>query len=149
VSGDIAIVGMSCVFPGARDLRAYWENVIHKVDAVGDPPPEWEPDLFLDAQAESNDRLYCARGGYLGELAEFDPAAYGIMPSAVDGTEPDHFLALRAAYDAIADAGFAPTSTAATPPSSSTASSWTPCCGSSSSSIRSTRRTSGPRSSAT
>ena len=108
MSGDIAIVGMSCVFPGARDLRAYWENVIHKVDAVGDPPPEWEPDLFLDAQAESNDRLYCARGGYLGELAEFDPAAYGIMPSAVDGTEPDHFLALRAAYDAIADAGFAP-----------------------------------------
>ena len=79
MSGDIAIVGMSCVFPGARDLRAYWENVIHKVDAVGDPPPEWEPDLFLDAQAESNDRLYCARGGYLGELAEFDPAAYGIM----------------------------------------------------------------------
>jgi acyl transferase domain-containing protein/phosphopantetheinyl transferase len=96
---------MSCVFPRAPSLQAYWENIIHKVDAVSDPPPEWEADLFLDPEADGNDRLYCARGGYLGPLAEFDPVAYGIMPSSVDGTEPDHFLALRAAFEAMADAG--------------------------------------------
>jgi acyl transferase domain-containing protein/phosphopantetheinyl transferase len=96
---------MSCVFPGAKDVQAYWENIIHKVDAVSDPPPEWESGLFLDPDAETNDRLYCARGGYLGPLAEFDPVDYGIMPNSVDGTEPDHFLALRAAFEAVADAG--------------------------------------------
>jgi acyl transferase domain-containing protein/phosphopantetheinyl transferase len=106
VSDEVAIIGMSCVFPGARDVRAYWENIIHKVDAVSDPPPDWESDLFLDPEAETNDRLYCARGGYLGPLAEFNPAEYGIMPNSVDGTEPDHFLALRAAFDAMADAGY-------------------------------------------
>ena len=106
MSGEVAIVGMSCVFPGARDVRSYWENIIHKVDAVSDPPPDWESELFLDPEGETNDRLYCARGGYLGPLAEFNPAEYGIMPNSVDGTEPDHFMALRAAFEAMADAGY-------------------------------------------
>ncbi|MPY88884.1 MAG: acyltransferase domain-containing protein [Luteitalea sp.] len=103
---DVAIVGMACVFPGARNLQEYWENILAKVSAIGDPPADWEADLFVDPDAEANDRIYCGRGGYLGDLAEFDPLEYGVMPNAVDGGEPDHFLALRAAYDALRDAGY-------------------------------------------
>ena len=89
---DIAIIGMSCVFPGARDMQRYWENIIHKVDAISDPPPEWEAELFYEEGSEANDRTYCKRGGYLGKLAEFDPVKYGVVPNAIDGTEPDHFF---------------------------------------------------------
>ena len=96
---DIAIIGMACVFPGAKNLQNYWENILHKVDAVSDPPPDWEADYFYDPNSDSNDRTYCKRGGYLGSLAEFRPADYGVIPNAVDGTEPDHFLALRAASE--------------------------------------------------
>ncbi len=64
---------MSCVFPGAPTVQAYWQNILNKVNAIGDPPPEWESELFLDPSVEANDRVYCARGGYLGALAEFDP----------------------------------------------------------------------------
>ncbi len=102
---DIAIIGMACVFPAAADVRQYWENILAKVDAVGDPPPDWEAELFWDPDSTENDRTYCKRGGYLGKLASFDPTAYGIMPNAVDGTEPDHFMALRTAHDALANAG--------------------------------------------
>lgn len=103
---DVAIVGMACVFPGAKNLQSYWENILNKVNAVGDPPPDWESELFYDPQSEANDRVYSIRGGYLGKLAEFNPVEYGIMPSSVDGGEPDHFLALRAAHEALADAGY-------------------------------------------
>lgn len=105
-SAPIAIVGMACTFPGARDLRQYWENILAKVDAVGDAPPDWESQLYYDPESEENDRTYCRRGGFLGALGAFDPAEYGVMPQAVDGTEPDHFLALRAAGEAMADAGY-------------------------------------------
>jgi phosphopantetheine--protein transferase-like protein len=105
--GDIAITGMACVFPGAKNLESYWNNILRKVDAVSDPPPDWEADLFFDPDSELGDRTYCKRGGYLGSLAQFNPMDYGIMPNAVDGTEPDHFLALRAASEALADAGYA------------------------------------------
>ncbi len=102
---QIAIIGMACVFPGAENLQRYWENILQKVDAVSDPPPGWEAELYYDPEARSNDRTYCKRGGYLGRLAEFDPFAYGIMPNALDGAEIDHFMALRVAHEALADAG--------------------------------------------
>jgi acyl transferase domain-containing protein len=104
--GEVAIVGMACLFPGAPDLQTYWQNIVSKVDAVGDPPPEWGADLFFDPDSSENDRIYCKRGGYLGDLARFDPLDFGIMPNSIDGGEPDQFLALRVAHDALVDAAY-------------------------------------------
>jgi acyl transferase domain-containing protein len=103
---SVAIVGMACIFPGASDLKSYWRNIVSKVDAVGDPPDDWGADTFYDPNSTENSRIYCKRGGYLGELAAFDPIEYGVMPNSVDGGEPDHFLALRVAHEAMADAGY-------------------------------------------
>ncbi len=105
--GDIAIVGMACVFAGAPDLDTYWRNILSKVDAVSDPPAgEWDPKLFYDPQSQTNDRVYCKRGGYIGDLSYFRPLDYGVMPVTVDGGEPDQWLALRLAHEALADAGY-------------------------------------------
>ena len=46
--GDIAITGMACLFPGAPNLRTYWENIIGKVDAISDAPEDWNAELFYD-----------------------------------------------------------------------------------------------------
>jgi acyl transferase domain-containing protein len=104
-STDIAIVGMACVFPGARDVQRYWENILHKVNAISDAPPEWEAELYYEANTKADDRTYCKRGGFLGKLAQFDPFSFGIMPNAVDGGEPDHYMALQTAHDALKDCG--------------------------------------------
>ena len=101
----VAITGMACLFPGAPDVDAYWRNILGKVDATSDPPPEsWDPDVYYDPEFADTDRTYCKRGGYLGSLATFDPLAHGIPPVAVGG-EPDQWLALRVARDALVDAG--------------------------------------------
>jgi acyl transferase domain-containing protein/phosphopantetheinyl transferase len=106
--GEIAIIGMACIFPGAADLDAYWQNITSKHDAVCDPPPDsWDPKLFYDPDSRANDRVYCKRGGYLGDLARFNPMEHGIMPVTVDGGEPDQWLALHVAHAALADAGYA------------------------------------------
>lgn len=103
---DIAIVGMSCLFPGAANIWAYWQNIINKVDAISEPPKEWNSELYFDPGSSANDRIYCKKGGYLGDLACFDPFEFGIMPLALDGGEPDHFLALKIANEALIDAGY-------------------------------------------
>jgi len=103
---NIAIVGMSCLFPGAGSLHRFWENVVGRVDAVSDPPEDWPFHYGYDPESTSNDRLYCKRGGYLNELAEFDPVAYGVMPTAVDGADPEQFLALRVAHETLEDGGY-------------------------------------------
>jgi acyl transferase domain-containing protein/phosphopantetheinyl transferase len=104
-SAGVAITGMSCLFPGAPDVDAYWRNILGKVDSTSDPPPEaWDPDIYYDPEWRDTDRTYCKRGGYLGSLASFDPLEHGIPPIAVGG-EPDQWLALQVAHDALADAG--------------------------------------------
>jgi len=105
-SEDMAIIGMDCIFPGAPDAKGYWQNILAKVDAVTDPPPGWGADDVFDPMAATNDRIYCKRGGYLGDLARFNPLDHGIIPRTVDGSEPEHFLALQVSHRALEDAGY-------------------------------------------
>ena len=104
---DVAVVGMAAIFSGAPNLRTYWENILAKVSAITDPPEEdgWTHAVY-DPESRENDRVYCKRGGYLGDLARFSPLNYGVIPLSVDGGEPDHYLALRLSYEALADAGY-------------------------------------------
>jgi acyl transferase domain-containing protein/phosphopantetheinyl transferase len=103
---DIAVVGLACLFPGAPHVGAFWRNILSKFDAITDPPHEaWDPALYYDVTADENDRVYCKKGGYLGPIAHFDPLEHGIMPRAVEGGEPDQWLALHVAREALRDAG--------------------------------------------
>lgn len=103
---DVAIVGMACVFPGADTPAQFWRNITGKVDCVSDPPPDWQPEYYLDKTGKNPNPVYTGRGGYLGDLCRFNAAKYGIMPNSVEGAEPDHFIALRCAYEALQDAGY-------------------------------------------
>lgn len=107
-AGDVAIVGMACLFPGAGNLRQFWENIIAKTCSIGDPPASWDAGRYYQPDNTPGDRTYCTRGGFLGELATFDPVEFGVMPSSLDGGEPDHFLTLRVAAEALRDAGCSP-----------------------------------------
>ncbi len=103
---EVAIVGMGAVFPGARDAAAFWHNIRSGVDAITEVPPDrWDPDVYYRPGETGEDRFYCRRGGFIDDLAEFDPGPFGIMPAAVPGIEPDQLMMLRAAAEALADAG--------------------------------------------
>lgn len=102
---DIAIVGLAGTYPGARDARAFWQNICAKVDAISDAPADWVGPYF-EAGTSADDRIYTTKGGFLHELAQVDPMEVGIMPSVAVGSDPDHLLALKMARDALADAGY-------------------------------------------
>lgn len=104
-STDVAIIGMACVFPGARDLDSFWENLQAGRDAIRDAPPERIDPVFFESGDGALDRLYCRRGGFVEGL-EFDPLRWGLMPIAARGSEPDQLLALETADRALADAGY-------------------------------------------
>lgn len=102
---DIAIVGMAALFSKAPDVRAYWQNIVDGVCCISDHPSP-EARRYLDPSSKEFNRIYTIRGAYLGELAAFDPLEFGVMPDSLEGIEPDHFLALKVARDALEDAGF-------------------------------------------
>ncbi len=102
----IAVVGMSCILPGAGDLDAFERNLEAGVDAIVEAPPERIPPEFYDPDSDAIDRVYCRRGGFIDEYARFDPFEWGLMPVAARGSEPDQMLTLRVAGRALADAGY-------------------------------------------
>ena len=102
VPTPIAIIGMACIFPQAPDLRTFWNNILSGVDAIGEPVAAWDAQRYLDSG-----RIKTHLGGFLKDLYRFDPREFGIMPNSVDGGEPDQFLALKVAFDALQDAGYA------------------------------------------
>ena len=102
----IAIVGMACRFPGAPDLETFWRNLESGFDTITDVPEgRWEH-VFYDPHSDSLDRVYCKRGGFLGQQVSFDAPTFGVMPVAARGAEPDQLLALQVAAEALADAGY-------------------------------------------
>ncbi|MGI9002885.1 MAG: beta-ketoacyl synthase N-terminal-like domain-containing protein [Pseudonocardia sp.] len=102
---DIAIVGMSGLFPKAPDIASFWENILAKVDATTEAQSElW--DLIYDPTVTANDRVYTRRGGFLGELTRFNPLKHAVLPRSIDGGEPEHFIGLDIAHEALADAGY-------------------------------------------
>jgi acyl transferase domain-containing protein len=103
----IAIIGMACTFAGARDIAQYWQNIVAKIDAISDiTPNKLDTEAFYHPDPAAPDRIYCKRGGWLEDSFVFNPLKYGITPSSVNGAEPDQFLVLRTASEALEDAGY-------------------------------------------
>ena len=75
----VAIVGMSCRFPGADGVDASWHMLIDGVDAITEvPPTRWDMDELYDPDPDVHGKLYCREGGFLDAVDEFDPLFFGI-----------------------------------------------------------------------
>lgn len=103
---DLAIVGMACLFPKARNLRQYWENILNKVDAITEVPEHrWNWRRYFDPHPEAPDGICSKWGGFLDETP-FDPLRYGLPPSSLASIEPLQLLMLEVVRSAIEDAGY-------------------------------------------
>ncbi|SIN89960.1 polyketide-type polyunsaturated fatty acid synthase PfaA [Singulisphaera sp. GP187] len=103
---DIAIVGMSAIVPGAGDVRTFWENTLHGIDAITEVPADrWDWRLYYDADPKAPDKITSKWGGFVPEIA-FDPLRYGMPPTSLPSIEPLHLLTLEAVRAAIDDAGY-------------------------------------------
>jgi acyl transferase domain-containing protein/NAD(P)H-dependent flavin oxidoreductase YrpB (nitropropane dioxygenase family)/NAD(P)-dependent dehydrogenase (short-subunit alcohol dehydrogenase family) len=103
---DIAIVGASCLLPGALDAGKYWENILGKKITIREVPADrWDTRQYFDKDPETKDRVYSTTGGFLEDVP-FDPLVYGMPPSTLKSIEPLHLLTLEAARSALKDAGF-------------------------------------------
>ena len=102
----IAIVGMSCLFPGASGLREYWANVRDGVDAITDvPASHWSVGDYFDADPKAPDMTYGRRGGFL-DAVDFDPMGFGISPRDLEATDSTQLLGMHVAREALRDAGY-------------------------------------------
>jgi len=106
-TNDIAVIGLSCRFPGAQNYHEYWQNLISGTETIRHFSDEEllaagiEPDLLTHPD-------YVKAQGVLDDIKGFDAEFFGISPTEAEIIDPQHRLFLEQSWAALEDAGYDP-----------------------------------------
>ncbi|KAB8330056.1 polyketide synthase, partial [Scytonema tolypothrichoides VB-61278] len=103
----IAIIGMSCRFPGgANDPEAFWQLLHEGVDTIAEVPAQrWNIDAYYDSNPDVPGKMYARTGGFVDNVDQFDPAFFGISPREAINLDPQQRLLLEVSWEALENAG--------------------------------------------
>ncbi|MDZ4820442.1 MAG: SDR family NAD(P)-dependent oxidoreductase [Planctomycetota bacterium] len=101
----IAIIGIGCLYPGARTWQAFADLVFSGQDPKGEVPTErWNADLNFDHDGGPW-QSPAKRGGFITDY-EYDWRKHRIAPKALKTANPLQFMVLDCCDAALANAGY-------------------------------------------
>ena len=109
---DIAIVSMSCRFPGSvNDLDDLWDVLKSKKDLMGLAPlHRWDSFAILASMKREHDEVLerICYGAFLSDddIGDFDYKLFGISRTEAEYMAPSHRLLLTCAQEALKEAGY-------------------------------------------
>ncbi|MBU3068121.1 SDR family NAD(P)-dependent oxidoreductase [Nocardia sp. NEAU-G5] len=104
LEGGIAVVGVSCRFPGADGPDALWSLLTTGI-TVDAPLPDGRWEAGALAGLPEQERRIIRRGAFLGDVAGFDAGFFGMTAREAAMTDPQQRLMLELGWEALEDAG--------------------------------------------
>ncbi|MDN5740878.1 type I polyketide synthase, partial [Corynebacterium casei] len=102
---DIAIIGVSGRFPGAKNVEEFWNMLNEGRAGTGELPigrwSEYSSDQVLRTKMETQN----LRGGYFEDISNFDPEFFGLSPLEATNMDPQQRIMLEVVWEALEDAG--------------------------------------------
>ena len=103
----VAVVGMSLRFPGANDVREFWQNLRAGRESIS----RFSPEEMLKAGVATElveDPNYVPVRGLFEDPEAFDAAFFGVSVREAELMDPQHRVFLESCWAAIESAGYAP-----------------------------------------
>ena len=107
--GGIAVIGVSCRFPKAQNIDAFWENLRQGRDCVTEIPKDrWDyrSDYHPDPRMSHQGKSYCKWGAFLEGVEHFDAPFFKISPREAEVMDPQERLFLESCWSVLEDAGY-------------------------------------------
>ncbi len=104
---EIAVVGMAGRFPGAPNVRVFWENIKNGVESIAFFSDEELAEAGVSPQLLSNPNYVKARG-YLDAAEYFDASFFGYPPVEACIMDPQLRFFHECTWEALEDAGCVP-----------------------------------------
>jgi len=104
---DIAVIGMSCAYPGADEPDAFWRNIVTGAESLTDLSDQdlreagEDPELIRSPE-------YVRRAACIDDIDLFDAEFFGFTPREAERTDPQRRLFLEHCWRAIENAGYDP-----------------------------------------
>ncbi len=106
----IAVVGMGARFPGARDVGAFWDNLVAGRETVRQLDESVLRENEIDYDALKGDPDYVPRAGILDDVDQWDSGFFRCNARQAKFMDPQHRLWLECAWDALEDGCLDPAS---------------------------------------
>src|SRR2546423_12855421 len=104
---NIAIVGMSCRFPGARNIDEFWHNLAAGIESITRLSDQEILESGVPASYLSNPS-YVKAAPLLEQPGHFDAGFFGFSPMEAKTMDPQHRVLLELAHEALQHAAYDP-----------------------------------------
>lgn len=102
----VAVIGLGCRFPGAKNPTDYWALLRTGGDAVREVPLErWDLTRHFSADPKAEGKMNTRYGGFLEGIDLFDHGFFGISAKEAARLDPQQRLMLEVTWEAFEDAG--------------------------------------------
>jgi amino acid adenylation domain-containing protein len=106
---DIAVIGLAGRYPQAYDIAGFWDNLRNGRDSIAEVPSDrWKWQDYYSDDRTRTDAHFSKWGGFIDDVAAFDPLFFNISPGMAEAMDPQERLFLEQAWAAMEDAGYRP-----------------------------------------
>jgi malonyl CoA-acyl carrier protein transacylase len=106
-NSDIAVIGMSCRFPGANNIDEFWQNLVNGVESISFFSDEEVIAAGIDPKLVKNPNYVKAKP-ILSDIETFDADFFGYSSREAELMDPQQRLLLECAWESLEDAGYNP-----------------------------------------
>src|SRR2546428_4117215 len=103
----VAVVGLACRTPGARNPDEFWDNLVNGVESIEHFSVEEMLEIGVD-ESDLTDEQYRRVSATTPDMEDFDARLFGMTPREAAIRDPQHRMFVECVYSALNHAGYDP-----------------------------------------